>query len=467
CLAYKASSRSRRRRSTAEQQHMEIAAECEHRMEPVLVTPSQPKRAHTLYLSNLDDQCLLRFSVEYLFVFAGAVDVDALRTALSRVLVDYYPLAGRLRPGDDGKLVVDCNAEGALFEEGFLPGLAASEFLQGSAIAKPHESWRKLLRGAEARSFLAVPPLVVQVTHLGCGGTVLCAAISHCLCDGIGAAQFLHAWARVARFEAADHHVMPFHDRSVLRPRYPPRIAFEHQEYAMNSLPDGDERAAASSLFVGPLAPVSLTFTGAHIKRLKDRCAPWLEECTSFEVLAAHVWRAWVRSLGPPSDLRVKLLFTVDIRHRVKPNLPGGYYGNGFVLACAASTAGQLAAPSGEHHAARLVRAAKEMIDDDYVRSTVDLLELRRDAMPDLSASLVISAWTRIGLEGLDIGAGRPVHVGPLTSETYCLVLPVIDDPRGVTALVSVLEAAAERLEDGFLHGLAFDDMHDVENDEQ
>ncbi|XP_048527406.1 alcohol acyltransferase 9-like [Triticum urartu] len=441
---------------------MDIAADCEHRMEPVLVTPSQPTPAHTLCLSNLDDQCLLRFSVEYLFVFAGHVDVDALRTALSRVLVDYYPLAGRLGPGDDGKHVVDCNAEGALFGEGFLPGLTADEFLQGSAIAKPHESWRKLLRGAEPQSFLGVPPLVVQVTRLGCGGTVLCAAISHCLCDGIGAAQFLHAWARAARFEAADHHVAPFHDRWVLRPRCPPCIAFEHQEYAMNSFPSGDERAATSSLFTGPLAPVSLTFTGAHVQRLKDRCAPWLEECTSFEALAAHVWRAWVRSLGPPSDLRVKLLFTVDIRRRVKPGLPEGYYGNGFVLACAESTAGQLAAPSGEHHAARLVRAAKEMIDDDYVRSTVDLLELRRDAMPDLSASLVISAWTRKGLEDLDIGAGRPLHVGPLTSETYCLFLPVVDDPRGVTALVSVPEAPAERLEDRCLHGL-----DDVENEEQ
>ncbi|VAH41691.1 unnamed protein product [Triticum turgidum subsp. durum] len=395
---------------------MEIAAECEHRMEPVLVTPSQPTPGHTLYLSNLDDQCLLRFSVEYLFVFAGDVDVDALRTALSRVLVDYYPLAGRLGPGNDGKLVVDCNAEGALFEEGFLPGLTAGEFLRGSAIAKPHESWRKLLRGAEEQSFLDVPPLVVQVTRLGCGGTVLC-------------------------------------------------VAFEHQEYAINSLPGDGDPAVTPSLFVGPLAPVSLTFTGAHVQRLKDRCAPWLEECTSFEALAAHVWRAWVRSLGPPSDLRVKLLFTVDIRRRVKPGLPEGYCGNGFVLACAESTARQLAAPSGEHHAARLVRAAKEMIDDDYVRSTVDLLELRRDAMPDLSASLVISAWTRIGLEDLDIGAGRPVHVGPLTSETYCLFLPVVDDPRGVTALVSVPEAAAERLEDRCLHGL--DDMHDVENDEQ
>lgn len=99
------------------------------------------------------------------------------------------------------------------------------------------------------------------------------------------------------------------------------------------------------------------------------------------------------------------------------------------------------------HHGARLVRAAKEMIDDDYVRSMVDLLELRRDAMPDLTASLVISAWTRLGLEDLDFGAGTPAHMGPLTSEIYCVFVPVAGDPGGVTVLVSVPQAAADKFE--------------------
>ncbi|CAM0871954.1 unnamed protein product [Alopecurus aequalis] len=438
---------------------MEIAGECQYHKEPVLVTPSQPTPGHTLYLSNLDDQLLLRFSVEYLFVFTGGVDVDALRGALSRVVVDYYPLAGRLRTSDEtvSKLVVDCNAEGALFEEGLLPGLTAAEFLQGHA--KPHESWRKLLRGVEAHSFVGVPPLVVQVTHLGCGGSILCTAISHSLCDGIGAAHFLHAWARAARSEDADHVILPAHDRDVLRPHCPPRVTFKHPAYISDSL-----TPASTTLFAGPLAPVSLTFTGAHVQCLKKRCV----ECTtSFEALAAHVWRTWARSLDdPPSDLGVKLLFTVDVRRRVKPELPGGYYGNAFAFACAESTVGQLVAPSSSahHHAVSLVQAAKESVGDDYVRSTIDLLELRRDAMPDLAPSLVISAWTRMGLDDLNFGSGRPLHMGPLTSETYCLFLPVVGDVNGVAALVSVPEAAAERFEHWCLNRL--DDL-DLGNEDQ
>ncbi|PWZ31299.1 Omega-hydroxypalmitate O-feruloyl transferase [Zea mays] len=450
---------------------LEIPGECQYAGDPVLVRPSQPTPRHTLHLSNLDDQRFLRFSIKYLYVFGAdaAVPADALRAALGRVLADYYPLAGRLRPSaeEDGKLVVDCNAEGALFAEGRLPGLAAADFLSGSD--RPHKSWRKLHYRVEAQSFVAVPPLVVQVTWLACGGMVLCTAINHCLCDGIGTAQFLHAWARAARGggrdapdAGGDDTALPFHDRRALRPRCPPRVAFAHPEYSTRGIiinaavANGNGNGSANEapsllarLLGQPLAPVSLTFTAAHLLRLKRQCVPSLK-CTSFEALAAHVWRAWVRALDPPGALRVKLLFSVNVRRRLRPELPRGYYGNGFVLGCARSTAAQLTSPScgsAARYGVRLVQDAKGCVDDDYVRSMVDLLEERRGARPDLAASLVISAWTRLGLEDLDFGAGKAAHMGPLTSEIYCVFLPVVGDPHAVTVLVSVPQAAADKFQ--------------------
>ncbi|CAL4964610.1 unnamed protein product [Urochloa decumbens] len=457
---------------------LEIPGECMYSGEPAVVRPSQLTPRHTLYLSNLDDQRFLRFSIKYLYVFAAAaaVPAGALRAALARVLVDYYPLAGRLRPSVDdgeGKLVVDCNAEGALFAEGSLPGITAAEFLRGRA--RPHKSWRKLLYRVDAQSFLAVPPLVVQVTRLGCGGMVLCTAINHCLCDGIGTAQFLHAWAHAARAAAGNGDdddpslpPPPFHDRRALRPRCPPRVAFTHPEYnaaaAANGNGNGNGCGEAPSLLARllgqPLTPVSLTFTAAHLLQLKRQCSPPLK-CTSFEALAAHVWRAWVRALDPPGSLPVKLLFSVNVRRRVKPELPHGFYGNGFVLGCAESTAAQLASPTAAaRHGVRLVQEAKECVDGDYVRSMVDLLEERRGARPDLASSLVISAWTRLGLEDLDFGGGPAAHMGPLTSEIYCVFLPVVGDRHGVTVLVSVPQAAADRFQRyclGFLKDAAAD----------
>ena len=136
--------------------------DCCYANQPILICPSTPTPKHSLYLSNLDDQKFLRFSIKYLYLFKKPVSSDNLKYSLSRVLVDYYPLAGRLRATaeDDQKFEVDCNGEGAVFAEAFMD-ITAEDFLQLSN--KPNRSWRKLLYRVEALTFLDVPPLVVQV----------------------------------------------------------------------------------------------------------------------------------------------------------------------------------------------------------------------------------------------------------------------------------------------------------------
>ncbi|KAK7376777.1 hypothetical protein VNO80_02193 [Phaseolus coccineus] len=70
----------------------------------------------------------LRFPVKYVHLLKKCVSLDVLKSSLSRVLVDYYPLAGRLRRSsiceDDHKLEVDCNGEGAVFAEAFMDATA-------------------------------------------------------------------------------------------------------------------------------------------------------------------------------------------------------------------------------------------------------------------------------------------------------------------------------------------------------
>ena len=82
-----------------------------------LITPSSPTPTHTLPLSNLDDQPFLRFSIRYLHLYKRSPCVESMKLSLSRVLVAYYPLAGRLRPSGGGedhgaKLEVDCKGKG-------------------------------------------------------------------------------------------------------------------------------------------------------------------------------------------------------------------------------------------------------------------------------------------------------------------------------------------------------------------
>ncbi|XP_020098040.1 omega-hydroxypalmitate O-feruloyl transferase [Ananas comosus] len=400
--------------------------------EPILVCPSSPTPNHTLQLSNLDDQKFLRFSIKYLYLFRKALLGEALRASLAKVLVDYYPFAGRVR---------------ACFAEGFVD-LTAGEFLEGSG--KPNRSWRKLLYRVEAQSFVGIPPLVIQVTHLRCGGMILCTAISHCLCDGIGSAQFLHAWAHITAKPNFALPIAPFHDRHMLKPRIPPQITFSHPEF--NPHPCNDPSFdLLTQLLSQPLSVVSLTFNSSHILHLKKQCIPSLK-CTSFEVLASHVWRSWVKSLELPPTLRAKLLFSINVRKKLKPELPRGFYGNAFVLGCAETSVKELVT-SNVHYGVKLVQEAKEFVNDGYVRSMIDLLEVKR-GKPDLSVSLVISPWSKLGLEDLDFGEGRPLHMGTLASEIYCLFLPVIGDLHAFNVLISVPQSSAERFEHYCLKGL-------------
>ncbi|CAE5963018.1 unnamed protein product [Arabidopsis arenosa] len=98
-------------------------------------------------------------------------------------------------------------------------------------------------------------------------------------------------------------------------------------------------------------------------------------------VLSAHVWRSWARSLNLPSNQILKLLFSINIRDRVKLSLPSGFYGNAFVVGCAQTTVKDLT-ERGLNYATMLVRQAKERVGDDYVKSVVEAVS-NEIASPD------------------------------------------------------------------------------------
>ena len=87
--------------------------------ERTLVKPAEKTPRQSLWLSDLD---LLydegRAACLFCYKSNGASDFfdsAVLKEALAKVLVPYYPIAGRLRHGDDGRLEINCNEEGVLF----------------------------------------------------------------------------------------------------------------------------------------------------------------------------------------------------------------------------------------------------------------------------------------------------------------------------------------------------------------
>lgn len=141
----------------------------------------------------------------------------------------------------------------------------------------------------------------------------------------------------------------------------------------------------------------------------------------------------------------MKLLFSVNVRQKLKPEMPEGYYGNGFVLGCAESSVKELLS-SNLHYGVKLVQQAKSKLTDDYLRSMIDLLE-DQTVITDIGSSLVISQWAKLGLEELDFGEGKPLHMGSLTTDIYCLFLPVAGNFDAVRVVVSVPESVVQKFE--------------------
>lgn len=87
--------------------------------ESIIVRPSQEMPKQPLWLSNMD---LLhpRFYLPTVYLYkpngsSNFFEATVLKEALGRVLVPFYPVAGRLARDENGRIEINCNGEGVLF----------------------------------------------------------------------------------------------------------------------------------------------------------------------------------------------------------------------------------------------------------------------------------------------------------------------------------------------------------------
>lgn len=132
--------------------------------EPTLVCPAEVTEKGLYFLSNLDQNIAVTVRTIYCFKSDEKDNSKAgevIKNALKKVLVHYYPLAGRLAISSEGKLIVDCTGEGAVFVE----AEADCTIEDIGDITKPDpETLGKLVYDIPgAKNILEVPPLVAQV----------------------------------------------------------------------------------------------------------------------------------------------------------------------------------------------------------------------------------------------------------------------------------------------------------------
>ncbi|XP_057981339.1 spermidine hydroxycinnamoyl transferase [Malania oleifera] len=390
--------------------------------------------------------------------------IKTLRDTLSRALVHFYPLAGRLRwIGDSGsRLELHCNALGAQL----IAAESAAE-LDDFGNFSARAEFEPLFPSVDYRTPIhELPLLLVQLTRFRCGGVSLSLTISHAVVDGQSALHFITEWARIARGEPIA--TPPVLDRTALRagepPTAPPR--FHHTQFDQPPLLIGQTNTENERKKKTTIAMLKLTKT--QVEKLKSIANASSDDAnySRYEAVAGHIWRCVCKARRHEGEQPTALGICVDFRKRMEPALPRGYFGNAVMDVIATGKSGELMGkPLG--YASSRIRAAIETVGNEYVWSATNFLKSQGDLcrFQDLhgmmgnysdgknggpfygNPNLGVTSWLTLPIYGLDFGWGKEIHMGPRTHDFDgdTLILP---DHLGDGSLVVASCLQAEYMDD-------------------
>lgn len=381
-----------------------------------MVCPAKHTPKHTLWMSNLD-LVVPRIHVPTVYLYkpnafcSNFFDASRLKEALSDALVQFYPVAGRLGLDANGRIQINCNGEGVLFQEA-----EAEAIIDDLGDFTPSHRLRHLIPVVDhAAHISSYPLLLLQVTYFKCGGVCLGVAIHHMVADGSGCIHFINSWSDITR--GIPIAISPFFDRTILRARDPPAPRFSHVEY----LPPPPLHGSSTPK---PTSTLILHLTPEHLNALKAKSvrhgspSPSSVKYSTYETLAAHLWRCICKARGLSHDQPTKLYIPTDGRLRLRPTLPPGYFGNALFTSTLTANSGDLQSEAFSDTVQRIRNAIAGM-EDEYLRSAVDYLEMQpnltalvRGAHTFRSPNLVVGSWTRLPIHDANFGWGRPMHMG-------------------------------------------------------
>lgn len=271
----------------------------------------------------------------------------------------------------------------------------------------------------------------------------------HKVSDGVSSLHFINTWSEIA--SGLTPAVPPSLDRRLLSPRNPPRPQFphiEHQPPPTLKTPISNSDDTTFSTF---------RLSADQIKALKQKCKTNDSTYTTYEVVAGHLWRCATIARGLPKDQETKLQLPVNVRRRLQPPLPPGYFGNAISYAVALSLCGELESRP-LRCAVETVHEAIARMGDEYVRSMLDYLELN---LPKNVEGIVrgerhvkcpnfgITSWLQLPFYGADFGWGKPVYSGPgvIIWEGRTVLMADPQSEGGVLLVITLHKHAMKRFE--------------------
>ncbi|XP_027939504.1 brassinosteroid-related acyltransferase 1 [Vigna unguiculata] len=421
----------------------------------VSVNPKLVQPHRVLTLSNLDRQCPHLMHLVFFYnnlPHQRLKDLSlnsvfcSLKSGLEDTLALWYPAAGRLWPNpSDGKLNLWCNNHGAVLAE----AETSAKISQLGNLSEYNEFFEKLVyKPAFDGNFSNMPLIVAQVTKFGCGGYSIGIGTSHSLFDGPATYDFLRAWASNSeivkgRSRSDEVPTKPVHERGILlsgtlqAPRDTANFPSDSTSNAKEARAMAIEHlyhlimqtATAQKGFPLQIGTPSNSkkcvlktyhVSGAMAENLKRKHFPMKRGSfpfSTFEVLAAHLWKARSKALGVKKEKQVCLQFAVEIRNKMRPALPKCFSGNAYVLASIMMAMGELEDASHECIIEK-IREAKNKVNQEYVRSYVEALEgpQQGSSLPPLKELTLVSDWTRMPFHNIDFFHGKATYACPLAT---------------------------------------------------
>lgn len=424
--------------------------------ESTVVKPMAETPSGSLWLSPLDSlmpsayttysRCVLFFRNS-----GGAAnffDIAALKAALSKALVSFYPYAGRLRKDPNGRLEVHCNAEGVVLVE------AECDAAIDDLGFAPRADVNLLPKIDYSLDISSLPLSLLQITRFACGGVSLGIMGEHHLADGEAGLHYINTWSEIARGATPEP---PFLDRRVLSARDPPQPKFPHIEHQLPpSLKTPLDITTETSFKI-------FNLSRDQINSLKQKCqyeddAGSRRGYTSYESVAGHVWRSVCRARRLPHDQETKLQLPVDGRSRISPPLPPHLFANGIFYTTAVATCGEIEA-GPLRLAAEKVHESVVRMDNEYMRSAVDYLAVQGAKSESVVRNVQcpnfgITSWVRLPFYTVDFGWGKPVYAGPAValSEGKSFLLADPENEGGLKLAISLYKPHMELFEELICH---------------
>ncbi|GMP34448.1 hypothetical protein CsSME_00007311 [Camellia sinensis var. sinensis] len=279
--------------------------------ESTMVRPAEETPAVRLWNSNVD-LVVPSFHTPSVYFYRpnGSInffDAQTMKLGLSRALVPFYPMAGRLGRDEDGRIEIDCNAEGVLFVEA-----VTEACVDDFGDFAPTLELRQLIPTVDySGGISSYPLLVLQVTYFKCGGVSLGVGMQHHVADGASGLHFVNTWSDMTH--GLDLTIPPFIDRTLLRARDPPQPAFRHIEYQPPpSMKAPSQSTKPESVPEASVSIFKLTRDQLNALKAKSKEDGNLVNYSSYEMLSGHVWRCVCKARGLPDDQETKLYIATD-----------------------------------------------------------------------------------------------------------------------------------------------------------